>query len=86
MDTQVYSTMESNHSDYCSNTQQGSYDPRVTLDKYLPAEWHIYVLPRLRMGVILGKVIRQHYLPVWHRCKILPRNFLRPNIMYIKVF
>ena len=31
-----------------------SFDPRVTLDKYLPAEWHIYVLPKLKMGVLLG--------------------------------
>ena len=54
MDTQVYSRVESNGASYCSNTEQASVDPRVTLDKYLPAEWHIYVLPRLRMGVVLG--------------------------------
>ena len=56
MDTQVYSSVESNGANYCSNTEQDSVDPRVTLDKYLPAEWHIYVLPRLRMGVVLGNV------------------------------
>ncbi len=31
-----------------------TYDPRVGLVKYLPAEWHIYVLPKLRMGMVLG--------------------------------
>ena len=62
MDTQICTNMDINHTDVCSDKRDASFDPRITLDKYLPAEWHIYVLPRLRMGVILGKV---------KRCKML---------------
>ena len=68
MDTQFYCNMDNNHTNFRCAGRDISYDPRVTLDKYLPAEWHIYVLPRLRMGVILGNNV----LRIWQSTDCTP--------------